>query len=98
MKDPRSESSSRTSDVAMHASVTLESPHQVFTNLDHVVGNVNMYLDGPTNIVSIVAKLEGESITQLLAPPRDPMDEKPRPVQEKHKVSFRTLDQHLSIP
>ena len=70
----------------MNVHVKLDKPHEVFTNLDVITGKVVLQLRNPTNIQSITVKLEGESLTRLLAPSRDDRREKPRPELELHKV------------
>jgi hypothetical protein len=45
----------------------------------------------PTNISSIIVKLEGESKTRLLAPIHPNRPDKQRPVLEVHKFLYKTL-------
>ena len=70
----------------MQVQLVLESPHTVWTNLDFIKGKVVLRLPSMTPISSIVVKLEGESRTRLMSPGRPDMHEKPRPLEETHKV------------
>lgn len=73
----------------MHAQIALESPYNVYTNLDFIRGKVILRLQTPTPITSILVKLEGESRTRLMTPGNKEGGERPRPVDETHKVSWR---------
>ena len=71
----------------MLVSVSLEHPHEHYTNLDLINGKVSLRVPNPSNVSSIIVKLEGESRTRLLAPIRPDRPDKQRPVLEVHKVS-----------
>ncbi|KAH7394312.1 hypothetical protein BKA66DRAFT_297468 [Pyrenochaeta sp. MPI-SDFR-AT-0127] len=74
----------------MRVSVALEHPHEHYTNLDVIQGRVTLQVPNPTNVSSIVAKLEGESRTRLLAPIHPNRPDKQRPVLELHKFLYKT--------
>ncbi|KAF9691888.1 hypothetical protein EKO04_010130 [Ascochyta lentis] len=74
----------------MLVSITLDHPHEHYTNLDVIQGRVFLRVPNPTNISSIVVKLEGESKTRLLAPIHPSRPDKQRPVLEVHKVLYKT--------
>ncbi|KAF2231681.1 arrestin [Viridothelium virens] len=74
----------------MNVQIKLDKPNEVFTNLDVITGRVTLQLRNPVNVQSIVVKLEGESRTRLLAPPRDDRRERPRPELEIHKILYKT--------
>ena len=70
----------------MNVQIKLDKPGEVFTNLDVITGKVLLQLKYPVNIQSVTVKLEGESRTRLMAPPRPDRRDKPRPELEIHKV------------
>lgn len=70
----------------MQVQVALASVQQLFTNLDFVTGKVILTIPNPTDITSITAKLEGDLRTRLLAPARPELGERPRVLEETHKV------------
>ena len=70
----------------MNVQIKLDKPNEVYTNLDVITGKVVLQLRNPTNIQSVTVKLEGESRSRLLTPPRDDRRDKPRPELEIHKV------------
>lgn len=74
----------------MRVSVHLEHPHEHYTNLDVIQGRVSLQVPNPTNVSSVVVKLEGESRTRLLAPIHPSRPDKQRPVLELHKFLYRT--------
>lgn len=74
----------------MIVSIVLEHPHEHYTNLDLIQGKVFLRVPNPTNISSIVVKLEGESRTRLLAPIHPNRPDKQRPVLEVHKFLYKT--------
>lgn len=74
----------------MIVNVALEHPHEHYTNLDLIQGKVSLRVPNPTNISSIVVKLEGESRTRLLAPIHPNRPDKQRPVLEVHKFLYNT--------
>ncbi|KAF1914189.1 hypothetical protein BDU57DRAFT_285458 [Ampelomyces quisqualis] len=74
----------------MNVSIALQHPHEHYTNLDVIQGKVVLRVPNPTNISSIVVKLEGESKTRLLAPIHPSRPDKQRPVLEVHKFLYRT--------
>lgn len=74
----------------MIVSIGLENPHEHYTNLDVILGRVYLEVPNPTNVSSIVVKLEGESRTRLLAPIHPNRPDKQRPVLEVHKFLYRT--------
>ncbi|KAF1831025.1 hypothetical protein BDW02DRAFT_506213 [Decorospora gaudefroyi] len=74
----------------MNVSIALEHPHEHYTNLDVIQGKVHLRVPNPTNISSIVVKLEGESRTRLLAPIHPNRPDKQRPVLEVHKFLYKT--------
>lgn len=65
--------------------------HGYYTNLDLVSGKIILSVPAPTAISSIVVKLEGESKTKLIAPPRMGYRERPTPVGEDHLLLYKTL-------
>lgn len=71
-------------------SIALDHPHEHYTNLDVIQGRVFLRVPNPTNVSSIVVKLEGESKTRLLAPIHPSRPDKQRPVLEVHKVLYKT--------
>jgi len=74
----------------MLVSLTLEHPHEHYTNLDLIQGKVFLRVSAPTNLSSIIVKLEGESRTRLLAPIHPNRPDKQRPVLEVHKFLYKT--------
>ncbi|KAH9863951.1 hypothetical protein J1614_009884 [Plenodomus biglobosus] len=74
----------------MLVSIALEHPHDHYTNLDLIQGKVFLRVPSPTNISSIIVKLEGESRTRLLAPIHPNRPDKQRPVLEVHKFLYKT--------
>lgn len=74
----------------MLVSIALDHPHEHYTNLDVIQGRVFLRVPNPTNVSSIVVKLEGESKTRLLAPIHPSRPDKQRPVLEVHKVLYKT--------
>ncbi|KAI8933477.1 hypothetical protein NX059_009215 [Plenodomus lindquistii] len=74
----------------MIVTIALEHPHDHYTNLDLIQGRVFLRNPNPTNISSIIVKLEGESRTRLLAPVHPSRPDKQRPVLEVHKFLYKT--------
>jgi len=74
----------------MLVTIALDHPHEHYTNLDVIEGRVFLRVPNPTNVSSIVVKLEGESKTRLLAPIHPSRPDKQRPVLEVHKVLYKT--------
>lgn len=74
----------------MNVTIALQHPHEHYTNLDVIQGKVVLRVPNPTNISSIVVKLEGESKTRLLAPIHPARPDKQRPVLEVHKFLYKT--------
>ena len=74
----------------MIVTIALEHPHDHYTNLDLIQGRVSLRVPNPTNISSIIVKLEGESRTRLLAPIHPNRPDKQRPVLEVHKFLYKT--------
>ncbi|OAK97678.1 hypothetical protein IQ06DRAFT_296000 [Phaeosphaeriaceae sp. SRC1lsM3a] len=74
----------------MNVSIALQHPHEHYTNLDVIQGKVVLRVPNPTNISSIIVKLEGESKTRLLAPIHPSRPDKQRPVLEVHKFLYKT--------
>ncbi|KAF2033148.1 hypothetical protein EK21DRAFT_59266 [Setomelanomma holmii] len=74
----------------MNVSIALQHPHEHYTNLDVIQGKVILRVPNPTNISSIIVKLEGESKTRLLAPLHPNRPDKQRPVLEVHKFLYKT--------
>ncbi|KAF2736490.1 arrestin [Polyplosphaeria fusca] len=74
----------------MLVSIGLEHPHAHYTNLDVIQGKVHLRVPNPTNVSSIVVKLEGESRTRLLTAVRADRPERQRPVLEVHKILYKT--------
>ena len=74
----------------MNVSISLQHPHDHYTNLDVIQGKVVLRVPNPTNISSIIVKLEGESKTRLLAPIHPSRPDKQRPVLEVHKFLYKT--------
>jgi hypothetical protein len=48
----------------MNVTIALQHPHEHYTNLDVIEGTVVLRVPNPTNISSVVVKLEGESKTR----------------------------------
>ncbi|KAF2662609.1 hypothetical protein K491DRAFT_585026 [Lophiostoma macrostomum CBS 122681] len=74
----------------MLVTVSLEHPHTHYTNLDVIRGRVNLRVPNPSNVASIVVKLEGEARTRLLAAIRPDRPDRQRPVLEVHKILYKT--------
>jgi hypothetical protein len=72
----------------MNVQLVLDA-HGQYTNLDVVSGRVVLHVSNNTTISHITVKLEGESRTRLLAPPRPNVREHPRPLLEIHKLLYR---------
>ncbi len=70
----------------MLVSIALDKAHAHFTNLDVISGKVFLRVPASGAVTSIVVKLEGESRTRLIAPPRPGSSEKPKTQLEVHKV------------
>lgn len=70
--------------------IHLDHPHEHYTNLDLIGGRVLLRVPNPTNVSSIIVKLEGEARTRLMAPVRPDRPDKQRPVLEVHKFLYRT--------
>ncbi|KAF2401807.1 hypothetical protein EJ06DRAFT_528962 [Trichodelitschia bisporula] len=68
-----------------------DDPRSHYTNLDVVKGKVVLSVSSPMSINFITVKLEGESRTRLLAPPRPGYNERPRPLLEIHKLLYRVI-------
>jgi hypothetical protein len=75
----------------MLVSISLEHPHTHYTNLDIIQGKVFLRVPNPTNVSSIIVKLEGEARTRLLAAVRPDRPERQRPVLEVHKASHHCM-------
>jgi hypothetical protein len=73
----------------MIVQIQLDHPHEHYTNLDLINGRVIVQVPNPTNVSSIVVKLEGESRTRLMAAIRPDRPEKQRPVLEVHKFLYK---------
>lgn len=73
----------------MLVSIALEHPHEHYTNLDVIQGKVFLRVPTPTNLTSIIVKLEGEARTRLLAPIHPNRPDKQRPVLEVHKFLYK---------
>jgi hypothetical protein len=74
----------------MLVQVHLDHPHEHYTNLDLINGRVLLRVPNPTNVSSIVVKLEGESRTRLMAAVRPDRPDRQRPVLEVHKFLYKT--------
>ena len=74
----------------MIVQIHLDHPHEHYTNLDLIKGKVVLRVPNPTNVSSIVVKLEGESRTRLMAAVRPDRPDKQRPVLEVHKFLYKT--------
>lgn len=74
----------------MNVQIHLDHPHEHYTNLDVITGKVFLRVPHPTELSSVVVKLEGESRTRLLAPVRPDRPDKQRPVLEVHKLLYQT--------
>lgn len=74
----------------MNVSIALQHPHDHYTNLDVIQGNVILRVPNPTTISSVIVKLEGEAKTRLLAPVHPSRPDKQRPVLEVHKFLYKT--------
>jgi hypothetical protein len=48
----------------MNVTIVLQHPHEHYTNLDVIQGKVVLRVPNPTNISSVIVKLEGESKTR----------------------------------
>jgi hypothetical protein len=68
----------------------LDHPHEHYTNLDLINGKVLLSVPNPTNVSSVIVKLEGESKTRLMAAVRPDRPDRQRPVLEVHKFLYRT--------
>jgi hypothetical protein len=74
----------------MIVTIGLDHPHEHYTNLDVIQGRVHLRVPNPTNVSSIVVKLEGEARTRLMAPIRPDRPERQRPILEVHKILYKT--------
>ncbi|KAF2119474.1 hypothetical protein BDV96DRAFT_486823 [Lophiotrema nucula] len=74
----------------MLVSISLNHPHSHYTNLDVIQGKVSLRVPSPSNVSSIVVKLEGESRTRLLTAIRPDRPDRQRPVLEVHKILYKT--------
>ncbi|KAK8246114.1 arrestin [Phyllosticta capitalensis] len=75
----------------MLVSILLDQPPPHYTNLDTITGRVLLRATSNTTVSSIVVKLEGESRTRLIPPPRPEYPNKQqRPVLEVHKILYKT--------
>jgi hypothetical protein len=81
----------------MLVSITLEHPHTHYTNLDIIQGRVFLRVPNPSNVSSIIVKLEGEARTRLLAAVRPDRPERQRPVLEVHKASHHGMAQSQAV-
>jgi hypothetical protein len=73
---------------SMNTTLVLDQPPNIsLTNLDVVSGRVVITTVKPTDVESIIVKLEGESRTRLMSPP-GLNGERPRPQMEYHKVGM----------
>ncbi|KAK7550517.1 arrestin [Phyllosticta paracitricarpa] len=71
----------------MLVSILLDQPPPHYTNLDTISGRVLLRATSNTTVSSIIVKLEGESRTRLIPPPRpDYPNKQQRPVLEIHKA------------
>ncbi|KAF2638482.1 hypothetical protein P280DRAFT_551582 [Massarina eburnea CBS 473.64] len=73
----------------MLVQIQLDHPHEHYTNLDLIAGKVILKAPNPSNISSIIVKLEGESRTRLMAAVRPDRPDKQRPVLEVHKFLYK---------
>jgi hypothetical protein len=71
----------------MLVTISLEHPHTHYTNLDVIRGRVSLRVPAPSNVASIIVKLEGEARTRLLAAIRPDRPDRQKPVLEVHKAS-----------
>ncbi|KAF1954529.1 arrestin [Byssothecium circinans] len=74
----------------MLVQIHLDHPHDHYTNLDLINGRVLLHVPNPTNVSSIVVKLEGESRTRLMGAIRPDRPDKQKPVLEVHKFLYKT--------
>ncbi|KAK7550952.1 arrestin [Phyllosticta citricarpa] len=75
----------------MLVSILLDQPPPHYTNLDTISGRVLLRATSNTTVSSIIVKLEGESRTRLIPPPRpDYPNKQQRPVLEIHKILYKT--------
>lgn len=74
----------------MLVSISLDHPHTHYTNLDIIQGRVFLRVPTPSNVSSIIVKLEGEARTRLLVAVRPDRPEKQRPVLEVHKLLYQS--------
>jgi hypothetical protein len=74
----------------MLVQIHLDHPHEHYTNLDIIRGRVLLRVPNPSNVSSIIVKLEGESRTRLMAPVRPDRPDRQRPVLEVHKFLYKT--------
>ncbi|KAH0564885.1 hypothetical protein GP486_001724 [Trichoglossum hirsutum] len=69
--------------------VQLDQPHTHFTNLDFITGKVVLSLSYDEAISKIVVKLEGESMSRLVAPQPDSTNKR-KVETEVHKLLYMT--------
>ncbi|KAI9855582.1 MAG: hypothetical protein M1813_009721 [Trichoglossum hirsutum] len=69
--------------------VQLDQPHTHFTNLDFITGKIILSLSNDEAISKIVVKLEGESMSRLVAPQLDSTNKR-KVETEIHKLLYKT--------
>ncbi|RDL38955.1 Uncharacterized protein BP5553_03295 [Venustampulla echinocandica] len=72
----------------MSVRIQFDKPHAFYTNLDFISGRIILSLTSDDAVSAIVAKLEGESRTQLRRPIRPPDNRQPV-VIENHKILYK---------
>jgi hypothetical protein len=95
MFDPSSYAQLGTSN--MNTSIVLDQPANAsLTNLDVVSGRVILRTSRPTDVESVLVKLEGESRSRLLSSP-GPHGERPKPQMEYHKVCMSMISSGVAM-
>lgn len=81
----------------MSVRIQFDKSHAFYTNLDFISGRIILSLTSDDAVSAIVAKLEGESRTQLRRP-IGPRDNRQTVVMENHKILYKVTqvfpDQH----
>ncbi|KAH0543027.1 hypothetical protein FGG08_002635 [Glutinoglossum americanum] len=69
--------------------IQLDQPHIHFTNLDFITGKIALSLFNDEAIAQIIVKLEGESMSRLVAPQLDNTNKR-KSETEIHKLLYKT--------
>ncbi|KAF2453476.1 hypothetical protein BDY21DRAFT_402111 [Lineolata rhizophorae] len=73
----------------MIVQIILDRPHSHYTNLDIISGRIQLRTTTNASVSSIVVKLEGESRTRLLPPPKQNGGDRQKYELEVHKLLYK---------